>query len=353
MSALSDMVQVSPSHAIILGDDIACDGFYDSCKVRIQTHAHDDHLKGFNSSKKTQEIFLTKETRALMSVRKEFYGVGMVCSNIHEIEPGEKFIFMDQKIELLHSNHILGGVQVCVELLNGTRVGYSSDFDWPLDEIIQVDALVIDSTGGHPNKVLEYTQGEAEAALIEITKEAILHGPVDIYGSQRGIVQRAMQVLSPMLPPDTFFICNEQLEKENNVYRKYGYTIRPTVDIATPEGREIIRDRGRYIRFRGKSDKKSIGGDRKTKITLSPFPNPTENPVTVWSSTWPERSYTVGLYDHADFNGTIEYVRNTGAEYVLTDSKGEHAFELASEIRARLNIDSKHSPHKESIEWGK
>ncbi len=113
-----------------------------------------------------------------------------------------------------------------------------------------------------------------------------------------------------------------------------------------------MRYGGRFIRFRGKADKKPIGGDKKTKITLSPYPYPKEDPVNVWSSSWPEKSYTVGLYDHADFKGTIEYARNTGATYVLTDSRGQHAFELASEIRAQLNIEARHSPQQDSVEWG-
>ena len=144
-----------------------------------------------------------------------------------------------------------------------------------------------------------------------------------------------------------------QLEKETNVYRKYGYTIRPTTNISGADGRDIMSKNKRYIRFRGKSDRKTLGGNRVTKITLSPFPSPNDNPVTVWSSGWPERSFSIGFYDHADFKGTIEYVKNTEAQYVLTDTRGQYAFELAAELRGCLGIKAKPSAYKESIEWGK
>ena len=351
MPPLAELVAVTASGAIKLGNSVACDGFSKHSSVRVQTHAHDDHLKGFNSSQMSQDIVLTPQTRGLLSLRKEYFGLKLPRSTVHEVEPGESLEFQGCEIELYHSNHILGGVQVCVQLPDGRRVGYSSDFDWPLDATIQVDALVVDSTAGHPNKILTYTQGDAEAALLTLSEAAIKEGPVDICGSQRGIVQRAMNVLSPMFP-DTTFLCSGVLEKENRVYRDFGYSLKATTDVSSSEGRRILNDGGRFIRFRGRSDKQAIGGTRKTKITLSPFPCPNENPVNVWSSQWPEKNYTVGLYDHADFEGTIAYIRKTGARYVLTDSRGQYAYQLANEIRQRLNIESRHSAQNDSLEWG-
>jgi len=351
MKPLSELVTVSPSNAVILGDDIACDGFYAPCKARVQTHAHDDHLRDLNSSKKSQDIFLTSQTRALLGVRKEFFGLTMNCSNVREVAHEEIVDYQGNQIQLLHSNHILGGVQVSVQLPDGRRVGYSSDFDWPLDQVIKVDALVVDSTGGHPSKVLQYDQGAAEAALLDIVSLNLQHGPIDICGSQRGIVQRAMNILTPMFP-DIPFLCSAPLEMENKVYRRYGYQIKSTLDDTSPEGRQLLANSQRAIRFRGRTDKRAIVGDRRTKITLSPFPNPGSDPVNVWSSKWPEKVYTVGLYDHADFLGSLDYIQTTGAKFVLTDSRGQYAYEFAAEIRSRLNIESKHSPHVDSVEWG-
>ena len=66
---------------------------------------------------------------------------------------------------------MLGAVQVLVELEDGTRVGYSGDFQWPIEDVIQVDALVVDSTYGKPANVRKFTQGECEERLIEVDPE--------------------------------------------------------------------------------------------------------------------------------------------------------------------------------------
>ena len=125
-----------------------------------------------------------------------------------------------------------------------------------------------------------------------------------------------------------------------------------TIDIVSSEGRKLLAGNAPMVRFRGRTDKRAIGGERRTKITLSPFPNPGDTPVTTWGSSWPEKTYTVGLYDHADFNGSLEYVRHTGAKYVLTDSRSDHAYEFANAIRAQLGIEAMHSAQDDSVEWG-
>ena len=44
-------VDVLGSEAVLLGADVTCDGFHKDRKIRIQTHAHEDHLKEFSTSK--------------------------------------------------------------------------------------------------------------------------------------------------------------------------------------------------------------------------------------------------------------------------------------------------------------
>ena len=60
--------------------------------------------------------------------------------------------------------------QVEVELPDGKRVGYSGDFGWPLNDVIKVDALVLDATYGNPQSEVNYTQSEADEAFIGLYK---------------------------------------------------------------------------------------------------------------------------------------------------------------------------------------
>ena len=77
---------------------------------------------------------------------------------------------------------------------------------------------------------------------------------------------------------------------------------------------------------------------------------PNDKPVYEYS----ERSFAVALSNHADFHGTIEYVKATEAQVVITDNtRGGKAVELAMEIQRRLNICAKPSSNFLSREWGR
>ena len=66
-------------------------------------------------------------------------------------------------------------------------------------------------------------------------------------------------------------------------------------------------------------------------------------------------SYRLSMSNHADFNGTIEYIKATGASYVVTDNsggRGGKAVDLANYIKYSLGIDSRPSSGKFSPFWG-
>ena len=160
-------IDVFGSGAVRLGTNVICDGFVEGYGFRVQTHVHDDHMAGFNTSKGRQDIYMSPETFALLNA---FFDAEIPHrSNLHKIQRGIEYELPDNsKLTLLPSNHMLGSCQVALELTNNRRVGYSGDFGWPLDEVIQVDELVIDSTYGSPNSVRGYTQAEAEGCLLEL-----------------------------------------------------------------------------------------------------------------------------------------------------------------------------------------
>src|SRR5580692_8082815 len=111
---------------------------------------------------------------------------------------------------------MLGSVQVLVETADGARLGYSGDFHWPLEpeDVIQCDALVVDSTYGSPRSVRKYSQEQAESCLLELVYAKVKTGPVHIY-SHRGTIQRALQLIGGNVAAP--IVCSEHLCKEVSV----------------------------------------------------------------------------------------------------------------------------------------
>ncbi len=60
----------------------------------------------------------------------------------------------------------------CRDLIDD--LGYSGDFGWPMDEAIQVDQLVLDSTNGSVRQTRRYSEEEADEALVELVRESDL-----------------------------------------------------------------------------------------------------------------------------------------------------------------------------------
>jgi putative mRNA 3-end processing factor len=116
-------------------------------------------------------------------------------SNIHALEAAVPYSVAGSLVEIIPNNHMLGSVQVAVGLQSGMRVGYSGDFQWPLDDALHVDALVLDSTYGGPECIREYSQADVERRLTELIVSQLKKGPVHVL-AHRGTLQRALQILS-------------------------------------------------------------------------------------------------------------------------------------------------------------
>lgn len=73
-------------------------------------------------------------------------------------------------------------------------------------------------------------------------------------------------------------------------------------------------------------------------MTLSAYFTRPDEPVIEYS----DRSFGVALSNHADFDGTLEYIRASGAEFVVTDNtRGGKGYDLATEVTRRLRIPNK------------
>ena len=339
----TDSIGIFPSGAIKLGPRVVCDGFHRDFPVRVQTHIHDDHMHDFETSKGFQTICLTESTLQLLIT--EFNSDLPSRGNLISLQVGVTKEIEKSRVLLQPADHMLGSVQVAVELDDGLRVGYSGDFQWPLNKVIEVDKLVVDSTYGSPNCVRKYSQEEAEEKLLKLVKKRVRFGPVHIK-AHRGTLHRAMQVLCEV--EKWPLVVSRRLASEIETYREFGYGIGEFYISDSFEGQEVIKT-DRYVRLYGRGDRFPVDITHGVTVVLSAFSADFKDPILEYS----ERSLRVALTDHADFEGVLEYIRATGASYVVTDNtRGGHAVELAQEIRDLLGIIAIPSQFETSREWG-
>ena len=315
--------------AVRLGTNVVCDGFVEGYNFRIQTHVHNDHMGGFDTSKGRQDLFMSLETFALL---KAFLNAEIPYrSNFHKIQRGVECELPDgSKLTLLPSNHMLGSCQVALELSDGRRVGYSGDFGWPLDEAIQVDELVVDSTYGSPNSIRGYTQAKAEECLLELVYKRLRYGSVHIY-AHRGTVERVLHIIEGNVGVP--ILASEGLIQEVEVYQHYGMVLGKLDSLNSGEGKSASKQRS-YVRLYSKGDgfgNEPIAG---TSIKCSAYmaTHSTSSPLISFS----KNSFSVALSNHADFLETLKYIEATRAKTVITDNTRNHGIELANAINERL-----------------
>ncbi len=338
-------IDVSSSGAVILGNAVSCDGFYYGCPIRVQTHVHKDHLSCFETSQLTQHFIMSDPTRDLLI--NEFNSTLPYRSNFEAIPLSQETHKENCQIRLLDNGHMLGSVQVEVILPDGGKCGYSGDFAWPLEEVIEVEELVIDSTYGSPDSIRKFTQEEANNCFVDLVIEHINTGPILIL-AHRGTLQRAISCLDDATKYP--IIASPRLYSELKVYQRYGYSLTKVLSMETEEAKHALSE-SRYIRLYGTSDRRPTDIGEATSIILSAYMSRRQDdPVVKYS----EKSFCVALSDHADYKETLEYVVATGAKRVMTDnSRGGHAIELALALKRELSIDARPSENQYTREWGK
>jgi len=335
-------VDVLSSGAVCLGRNVVCDGFVQDCQFRVQTHLHDDHMADFERSKGIQDIFLTPESFELLLAERDADIEHR--TNLHRIARGAAHALGDgSRLRLLPSNHMLGACQVELELSSGLRVGYSGDFSWPLDEVIQVDELVVDSTYGSPDCIRQYTQDKAEQCLLSLVCERLRHGSVHV-NAHRGTIERVLHVLAGKVGVP--ILASHRLIREAKVYQNHGFACESLVPIDSVKGQRAVADRS-YVRLYSKGDGFPNEQLEGTSVTVSAHMADRADPLIRYS----DRSYKVALSNHADFNGTLEYVRATGAKRVVTDNTRNHGVQLARAIRERLGIKAQPSSNQLGPRW--
>lgn len=321
-------VDVFENGTVRLGSKTVCDGYMMGYPFRVQTHIHDDHMSGFNRSKGEQDLFMSPETRALLIAERN--ADLEYRENLIPVPPRvERELGDGLKLTLIPSGHMLGASQVALQFSNGLRCGYSGDFAWPLDEVVQVDHLVVDSTYGNPASVRGYSQAEAEGCLLEIVCERLRYGAVHV-NSHRGTVERVLQVLAGKIGVP--ILASARLIDEIAVYQDSGFAAEELLAVDSEEGYSAKKERS-YVRLYSKGDGFGNNPIEETSVTCSAYMVNTDNPLLKFS----EKAYRVALSNHADFEGTLAYVESTGARVVVTDNTRNHGVELAMAINERLD----------------
>ena len=337
-------IDVSGSGAVMLNDVVTCDGFVHGYPIRVQTHVHTDHMDKFDTSKGFQHILVTQPTRDLLIA--EYNADIPIRTNVEAIPLNQTVSQENCQIRLLDNGHMLGSVQIEITLPDGLRCGYSGDFAWPLEDVIEVEELVLDSTYGSPDSIRKFTQEEANRRFIDLVVEHIKIGPVFIL-AHRGTLQRAISSLDDAIKNP--IIASPRLFDELEVYQRYGYSLTKVLKMSTEEARFALCE-GRYIRLYETRDRRPTDTGGATLIALSAYMSRLDNPVLQYS----EKSFCVALSDHADYEGTLEYVRATGARKIITDNcRGGHGVELALALRRELGVDAQPSTNQHEREWGK
>jgi putative mRNA 3-end processing factor len=304
-------IDVTMSGTVVLGPTVACDGFLRTVPIRVQTHVHLDHMEGFESSKGVQTLIMSGPTRALLCL--DFDADIPYRTNIVPLDCDTPFQDEGVTIRLLENGHMLGAVQVAVELKNGPVVGYSGDFQWPWDRTIEVEHLVVDSTYGAPTSVRNYDQGACEARFLNLVSRCIARGPVIVF-AHRGTLHRALMLLTDEISAP--IIGTRHLLREVDLFRHYGFPIGELIAADTDQGRDIYRS-DRYVRVYGTGDARpSQTPALSTTLKLTAYFSRPDDPIIEYS----DRAFGVALSNHADFNGTLEYITATRARNVVTDN---------------------------------
>ena len=321
------VVEVLENGAVCLGSETVCDGYAEGRPVRVQTHIHDDHMGDFDKSKGLQNLFMSPETRSLLIAERNAeleHRENLISVHLgyeHPLEDGST-------LTLLSSGHMLGSSQVALELPDGTRCGYSGDFSWPLESVMQVDQLVVDSTYGSPASVRRYTQAEAEECLLELVCQRLRHGSVHIK-AHRGTIERVLHILAGNVSIP--ILASGRLMREIAIYQEHGFAVGDLDALDSDVGISVMNDRS-YVRLYSKGDGYRNELVEGTTIECSAYMVRTDHPMLQFS----DRAYRVALSNHADFEGTLAYVEATGAKIVVTDNTRNHGVDLAVAINARL-----------------
>lgn len=322
--------------AVLLGSNVACDAFDEMRPLRVVTHAHADHMIGLDQSlRRCSKTLMTKATRDLIEALKGplYLRRGLV----ETLDYGESTTYGDDKITVYPADHILGAAQVLVDCADGSRVGYTGDFRMGETPILDTDVLVMEATYGNPTCKRPF-EGIVRDRLVSVVEEGLKQGTVYVFG-YHGKLQEVMQILhdAEMEVP---FAAPDKVCEVSSVCKRHGMDFGDLLNCEEEETKELLESNSPCVAFYHMMSRSKINSEGlRVMVSGWQFSSAVRQIAN--------REYLVALSDHSDFDGLIEYVRQSRPKIVVTDNYREsHAETLAKEIRKRLGIEAMALPRK-------
>jgi len=325
---LSAKASITPRGAIQLGKSIACDAFDETRPLRVVTHAHADHMIGLQQSlRNCEKVLMTTATKDLIDVMRG--PLFLMGGFVETLDYGKTMQYEEEKITFFKADHILGAAQVLVEDKEGKRIVNTGDFRIDETPVLEADVLVIEATYGSPACNRSFGV-DVRSLLVSIIEEGLKQGPVYVFG-YHGKLQEVMQILhtagvkAPLLASERVFLVSKACEK-------HGMRLGRLMLSEEREARELMEKQSPCIAFYHMNTRGNIGlGNYRVYVSGWEFDSPSRQTA--------DKEYVVALSDHSDFEGLMEYVRQSKPELVITDnSRVGHAETLAKEIRKRFEI---------------
>lgn len=336
---LLDKASVTQKGAVLLGKHLTCDAHDETRPLRIVSHAHADHLVGLDQSlRKCKKTLMTPATKDLIDVLR---GPLLLMSGYVETLDYEKpFQYEDEKVTFFKADHILGAAQTLVEDAEGTRIVYTGDFRIDETPILEADVLVIEATYGDPSCKRLFT-ADVRSQLVSLVEKGLKQGPVYVFG-YHGKLQEIMQILheAAIKAP---FITSEKVFHVSKVCEKHGMNLGRLMLPSEEETWQLLREDAPCVAFCHMNTSGKIGQGSFRII------------VSGWEFNTPIRQtgsnqYIVALSDHSDYDGLMEYVRQSKPKQVITDSyRVGHAEVLAKQIREQLGLSAEAQPRQQGV----
>lgn len=350
-------VFVRNDRCISLGANVSCDGFIPGRKFRVQTHVHEDHMVNFDTSKGEQTILMAQATKDLLIAEKDAdlpYRQNILAlddnGKINENVDGSEL-----DITFFPSGHMPGSIMPMVNVAGIGKVLYTSDFSWPLTNIPnpgEVDLLIIDSTYGKKELCREYNQEEAINSFVDLIIEMINKENVVVFTGHRGRLQWAAQLLTNyQSTEDAKFIFSTSTHKTIDTYMEYRGFYVQAIEFGSDDAKKIIDNNTKrllFIETRDRRELDQVANSDYRRVFLSQFMVPHTEPIV-------ERSgiITVGITDHADFNGTVDLIKTLQPKKVLcSNTNGGNSKALADFVNEELNIPASFEEKKATPNWG-
>lgn len=326
---MSEKALVSERGAVLLGDTVACDAFDKDKPLRVVTHAHADHLVGLRRSLKScDRVLMTAATKDLIGVVNG--SLSLDNGTVSLLDFGEIFEYGNEQVTLLKANHILGAAQVLVESSAGDRVAYTGDFKVDGTEpLMDCDAIVIEATYGNPWFKRTFNVN-VEDLLVSMVEKRLRQGTVYVFGYY-GKLQEVMQILrkAHICVP---FVMPERVFNVSKIYEKHGVKLGDFTLSTSKGGKELLDENLPCVAFYHMNTRKKVGTN-SSRICVSG-----------WEFRSPcrqigEQEYLIALSDHSDFNGLLQYIKQSKPKLVITDNyRVNHGAALAKQISKRLGI---------------